>query len=86
MIHCQKILGFDIKTRLSGTQVLGRMTLEGQFIVQERVELAQTEVVAVEMYQNGWIREIFIKAELVEFDDGLKVREESRKEGSRFLF
>lgn len=86
MIHCWKILGFDIKTRLSGTQVLGRMKLEGQFIVQERVELAQTEVVAVEMYQNGWIREIFIKAELVEFDDGLKVREESRKEGSRFLF
>lgn len=33
-----------------------------------------TEVVVVEMGQNEWIREIFSKAELIVFDDGLRVR------------
>lgn len=37
------------------------------------------------MDQNGWTGEIPLKAEFIEFDDGLKVREGSRKEDTRCL-
>lgn len=37
------------------------------------------------MNQNGWINEMVLKVELIEFDDGLEGRDKSREKDTRLL-